>query len=80
MKASFLISNNPLNIIVWTLVLTACNAKIIEPRQAESFSYSLMGQQTNQASHAPLVNYGVQPSNGVIFSQDNHQSVSDMTY
>jgi hypothetical protein len=80
MKMSFLTSNKPLNIIVWTLALTACNARIIEPRQAASVSYSLMGQQSNLAADAPLVNYGVPPSSGVVFSQTNQQPVIDLTY
>jgi ABC-type Zn2+ transport system substrate-binding protein/surface adhesin len=80
MNMSFLTSKKPLNIIVCTLALTACNAKIIESRQAISHSYSLMGKQTNQAADAPLINYGVPPSSGVIFSQTNQPSTIDLTY
>jgi ABC-type Zn2+ transport system substrate-binding protein/surface adhesin len=80
MNMSFLVTNKPLNLIILTLILTACNAKIIEPRQAMPHSYSLMGQQTNQAADAPLINYGVPPSSGVIFSQTNQPSTIDLTY
>jgi hypothetical protein len=80
MKMSFLTSNKPLNIILWTLVLTACNARIIEPSQITPASYSLMGQQTNQAAVAPLINYGVPSSSSVLFSQANQPLTIDLTY
>jgi hypothetical protein len=79
MNMSFLTSNKPLNIIIWTLALTACNARVIEPRQTAPVSYSLMGQQTSQAADAPLINYGV-PRSSAYDIKENDAPIMDLTF